>query len=180
VSSKQRMSGTPGAPDPGLAPPSETAGAPASAGAPPAGRGGFRVRTITNSLFEMQSNSVLIAVLLVLALFAIAHPSFYSVRQIQVVLQSSVYVGVIACGMAFLIAMRQLDLSVSSILALTTGIAALLMNHGWNPWLAALAALGCAGLMGLFNSFLVQTVRINASVRSLRTSASTPAPRPFR
>jgi len=120
-------------------------------------------------LFEMESNSVLIAVLLVLALFAVAHPSFYTVHQLQDLLQESVYVGVIACGMTFLIAMRQLDLSVSSILALTAGIAALLMNQGWNPWIAALAALGCAGLMGLINGFLVQTIRINALLATLAT-----------
>lgn len=126
-------------------------------------------RELYRGLFEMQSNSVLIAVMLVLALFALLHPSFYSARQVQVVLQSSVYVGVIACGMSFLIAMRQLDLSVSSILALTAGIGALLMNQGWNPWIAALAALGCAGLMGLVNGFLVQTVRINALLATLAT-----------
>jgi ribose transport system permease protein len=117
----------------------------------------------------MQSNSVLIALVLVLGLFAVAHPSFFSLSQIQIVLQSSVYVGVIACGMAFLIAMRQLDLSVSSILALTAGIAALLMNQGWNPWLAALAALVCAGGMGLLNGFLVQTIGIPALLATLAT-----------
>jgi ribose transport system permease protein len=122
-----------------------------------------------HGLLEMQSNSVTIALGLVLVLFAILHPSFFTARQIQVVLQSSVYVGVIACGMSFLIAMRQLDLSVSAILALTAGIGALLMNEGWNPWLAALAALGCAGLMGLVNGFLVQTVRINALLATLAT-----------
>jgi ribose transport system permease protein len=126
-------------------------------------------RQIYQGIFEFQSNSVLIAVMLVLGLFAVLHPSFYSLRQIQVVLQSSVYVGVIACAMSFLIAMRQLDLSVSSILALTAGIGALLMNQGWNPWLAALAALGCAGLMGLVNGFLVQTIRINALLATLAT-----------
>ena len=48
----------------------------------------------------MQSTSVLIALLLVLGLFAVTHPGFYSLREIQNVLQSSVYVGVIACGLA--------------------------------------------------------------------------------
>jgi len=139
------------------------AGTPPAAQLPPLGERLYR------GIFELQSNSVLIALVLVLVLFAALHPSFYSLRQIQVVLQSSVYVGVIACGMAFLIAMRQLDLSVSSILALTAGIGALLMNQGWNPWLAALAALGCAGLMGLVNGFLVQTIRINALLATLAT-----------
>ena len=126
-------------------------------------------RRSLNPLFEMQSNSVLIALGLLLLLFAVTHPNFFSLAQIQIVLQSSVYVGVIACGMCFLIAMRLLDLSVSSILALTAGIAALLMNHGWNPWLAALAALVCAGAMGVFNGFLVETIGISALLATLAT-----------
>jgi ribose transport system permease protein len=140
-----------------------------SGGGPPPPRRGFDAATVLNPLFEAQSNSVLIALALVLGLFAVTHPAFFSLSQIQIVLQSSVYVGVIACGMAFLIAMRQLDLSVSSILALTAGIAGLLMNQGWNPWLAALAALVCAGAMGLLNGFLVQTIGIPALLATLAT-----------
>jgi len=163
------MSSSQKAPDSELGADAPAGAGPPSGATPPAASRLPSARQVYNGLFEMQSNSVLIAVLLVLGLFALAHPSFYSVRQIQVVLQSSVYVGVIACGMTFLIAMRQLDLSVSSILALTAGIGALLMNQGWNPWLAALAALACAGLMGLFNGFLVQTIRINALLATLAT-----------
>jgi len=137
--------------------------------APPPARRELNIRRILDPLFEMQSNSVLIALGLLLLLFAVTHPEFFSLRQIQIVLQSSVYVGVIACGMCFLIAMRLLDLSVSSILALTAGIAALLMNQGWNPWLAALVALLCAGAMGLFNGFLVQTIGISALLATLAT-----------
>jgi len=133
------------------------------------GRGDLSVRRVLDSLLEVQSNSVLIALALLLGLFAVTHPEFFTLRQIDIVLQSSVYVGVIACGMSFLIAMRQLDLSVSSTLALTAGIAALLMNQGWNPWLAAAAALACACGMGFLNGFLVQTIGISALLATLAT-----------
>jgi ribose transport system permease protein len=164
------MSSTPTAPDGQFAPEGQAVPDPAVPETPQGEPSRFPDgRDLYRGLFEMQSTSVLIALLLVLGLFAVTHPGFYSLREIQNVLQSSVYVGVIACGMAFLIAMRQLDLSVSSILALTAGIGALLMNQGWNPWLAALAALGCAAVMGLINGFLVQTLRINALLATLAT-----------
>jgi ribose transport system permease protein len=156
-------------PDPELEQGAATSAGEASTASAAASRRLPSGRELYRGLFEMESNSVLIAVLLVLALFAITHPDFYTVHEIQNVLQSSVYVGVIACGMSFLIAMRQLDLSVSSILALTAAIATLLMNDGWNAWIAALAAIGCAGLMGLINGFLVQTIRINALLATLAT-----------
>jgi ribose transport system permease protein len=161
------MSSTPTAPDPEFTPGAHDTVE--GSAPPPPDATESRRSTALRGLFEFQSNSVLLALLLVLGLFAVTHPSFYSARQIQVVLQSSVYVGVTACGMAFLIAMRQLDLSVSSVIALTAGIGALLMNLGWNPWLAALTALGCAAAMGLINAFLVQTLRINALLATLAT-----------
>jgi ribose transport system permease protein len=143
--------------------------APIGDGGSGSGSRGLSVRRVAGSVLDMPSLSVIIALGLVLLLFAIAHPSFFSLFQIQNVLQSSVYVGVIACGMAFLIAMRQLDLSVSSILALTAGICALLINAHWNPWLAALAALVLAGVMGAINAFLVVTIGINALLATLAT-----------
>jgi ribose transport system permease protein len=166
------MSSTPKAPDPALAPEGSEASAAAASEpttTPPSRFGGLTGRGLYESLFNQPSFSVLIAVALVLVLLGIAHPSFFSLGQIQDVLQGSVYVGVIACGMAFLIAMRLLDLSVSSILALSAGVAALLMNQGWNPWLAALAALVAGAAMGAFNGFLVVTIRINALLATLAT-----------
>jgi ribose transport system permease protein len=166
------MSSTPKAPDPEVSPTGEQPVAPDGTAAimPPKSRfGGMTGASLYESLFNQPSFSVLIAVALVLVLLGIAHPSFFTLGQIQDVLQGSVYVGVMACGMAFLIAMRLLDLSVSSILALTAGIGALLMNAGWNPWLAALGALVAGAAMGAFNGFLVVTIRINALLATLAT-----------
>jgi ribose transport system permease protein len=71
--------------------------------------------------------------------------------------------------MAFLIAMREIDLSVGSMFGLTLISAALFMQHGMNPWLAAFLGilLGCA--MGLINAILVQFIAIPAIVATLAT-----------
>jgi ribose transport system permease protein len=71
--------------------------------------------------------------------------------------------------MAFLLSMREIDLSVGSMFGLTLVSAALFMQHGMNPWLAALLGvlLGCA--MGLLNAILVQFIAIPAIVATLAT-----------
>src|SRR5689334_7806003 len=84
-------------------------------------------------------------------------------------LQQSVYIGVLAAGMSFLISMREIDLSVGSIFGLTLIISALLMKHGMNPWLAGLIGILLGAACGLLNAVLVQVITIPAIVATLAT-----------
>jgi ribose transport system permease protein len=120
-------------------------------------------------MLEVESNSVLVATVALIVFIGILHPDFLAWGQLKEVVQNSAYVGIIAAGMAFLISMREIDLSVGSMFGLALVISALFMQHGMNPWLAALIGvlLGCA--MGLFNAILVQFVAIPAIVATLAT-----------
>ena len=71
--------------------------------------------------------------------------------------------------MAFLISMREIDLSVGSMVGLSLISAALFMQHGMNPWLAALLGILLGGAMGAFNALLVQVIAIPAIVATLAT-----------
>ena len=97
------------------------------------------------------------------------HPGFFQAGQIKDMLQSSVYVGVMAAGMAFLISMREIDLSVGSNFGLTLIASALLMKHGMDPWPAAVLGIVLGAAMGLFNAILVQFIAIPAIVATLAT-----------
>jgi ribose transport system permease protein len=127
------------------------------------------MRDLGRRALEVESNSVLVATIALIVFIGILHPDFLAWGQLKEVVQNSAYVGIIAAGMAFLISMREIDLSVGSMFGLALVVSALLMQHGMNPWLAALigVALGCA--MGLFNAILVQFVAIPAIVATLAT-----------
>ena len=143
--------------------------APEGARQPPAATGGASARDLGKRMLEVESNSVLIATLALIGFIGVLHPDFLSWGQLKEVVQNSVYVGIIAAGMAFLISMREIDLSVGSMFGLALIVSALLIKHGMNPWLAALLGilLGCA--MGLFNAILVQFIAIPAIVATLAT-----------
>lgn len=126
------------------------------------GRGAMRV-------LRFESTSVLLATLALGAVIGILHPEFLSHSQIRDVLQQSVYVAILASGMAFLIAMREIDLSVGSIFGLTLIIGALFMQSGMNPYLAAGIAICLGGCMGMVNAILVQVISIPAIVATLAT-----------
>ncbi len=133
---------------------------------PPARSG---IRDLGRRTLEVESNSVLIATVALIVFIGILHPDFLAWGQLKEVVQNAAYVGIIAAGMAFLISMREIDLSVGSMFGLSLISAALFMQHGMNPWLAALLGilLGCA--MGLLNAVLVQFIAIPAIVATLAT-----------
>jgi ribose transport system permease protein len=84
-------------------------------------------------MLEVESNSVLIATVPLIGVIGIAHPDFLARGQLKEVVQNAAYVGIIAAGMAFLISMREIDLSVGSMFGLSLIGAALFMQHGMNP-----------------------------------------------
>jgi ribose transport system permease protein len=126
-------------------------------------------RALGRRALEVESNSVLVATIALIVFIGIMHPDFLEWGQLKEVVQNATYVGIIAAGMAFLLSMREIDLSVGSMFGLTLVSAALFMQHGMNPWLAALLGilLGCA--MGLLNAILVQFIAIPAIVATLAT-----------
>jgi ribose transport system permease protein len=133
---------------------------------PPAPAG---LRDLGRRTLEVESNSVLIATVALILFIGVIHPDFLAWGQLKEIVQNASYVGIIAGGMAFLIAMREIDLSVGSMFGLTLIAAALFMQHGMNPWLAALLGilLGCG--LGLINAILVQFIAIPAIVATLAT-----------
>src|SRR4051812_15877005 len=120
-------------------------------------------------MLEVESNSVLIATLALVGFIGILHPDFLAWGQLKDVVQNAAYVGIIACGMAFLISMREIDLSVGSMFGLSLIISAIFMQHGMNPWLAAFIGVALGGVMGLLNAVLVQYIAIPAIVATLAT-----------
>lgn len=120
-------------------------------------------------LADLECGPVTVATLVVVAVISLFHHDFFSWRQMSNVLEQNSYVAILACGLAFLIAMRELDLSVGSMLGLTVICAALLQQDGWNPWLTAVAALGIGAGLGLVNAILVQVVGIPAIIATLGT-----------
>lgn len=114
---------------------------------------------------------VAIAIVALVLLIGAFHPRFLELDQQVSILGNAAYIGILACGMAFLLAMRELDLSVGSIFAVTALACAILIQWGVNPWLAALAALVVGALLGLNNALLIRVVGLPSIVATLATLA---------
>jgi len=127
------------------------------------------VRRGVQRLIGYPASSVSIATIALVVIIGILHPKFVGVGQLEDVLQSSVYTGVMAIGLAYLIAMRDIDLSPGTSFALALIVAAMLMRGGMSPWLAALCALLTGAACGLFNALVVAFIRIPTIITTLAT-----------
>ncbi len=103
-----------------------------------------------------------LGLLVVYALFAtIAPPSFRSVRNFETIARQTTIVGVAALGMTLVIISGGIDLSVGSIVALSTVVIARLLQHGgMGPITAALGGVATAGLFGLISGLLITRLRV--------------------
>jgi ribose transport system permease protein len=127
------------------------------------------VRSAGARIADVESGSVLVATIVLAVAIGVLHPEFFAWDQIKDVLAQSVYVGILAAGMAFLLSMREIDLSVGSMFGLTLIVSALLMRGGMNAWVAATIGVLLGGGLGLVNALLVQVIAIPAIVATLAT-----------
>ena len=111
------------------------------------------------------------AVLLVLIIFlSVVEPQFRTSANVWNVLRADAITIVMACGMTFVILARGIDLSVGSMLALSSMFLGETLTHGW-PGVVAVVAIVAAGTgLGLVNGLLIGKVGINFFVVTLGTS----------
>src|SRR5713101_2834913 len=109
----------------------------ASAEAPWRAAAGDFGQTAARRLTDLESGSVIVATVLLVVVVGIFHHNFLSVTQLKQVAQQASFIALMAVGMSFLLAMREIDLSVGSMFGLTLIIGAVLIRGGMNPWLAA-------------------------------------------
>jgi ribose transport system permease protein len=112
---------------------------------------------------------VLGVALLLLAVFYV--PEFLSSRNLLNVLQQMAIVGVVTLGMHFVIVTAGIDLSVGSILQVTTVVFALLLSHHVALGLAIVLGLGVGAGIGLINGLGVTVLKVQPFVITLGTLA---------
>ena len=103
-----------------------------------------------------------LALLVVFGLFAmIAPPSFRTGRNLETIARQTTIVGMAALGMTLVIICGGIDLSVGSVVALSTVVIAwLLQSGGAGPVTAALGGIAAAAFFGLISGLLITRLRV--------------------
>jgi len=113
---------------------------------------------------------VLLGLLLVLVLFgALVGPQFFRGANLELMARQAAIVCVAAFGMTMVIVSGGIDLSVGSIVALSTVVTALLLNAGIGPLATAVAAVAVCALCGVVNGLLITGLRVVPFIVTLGT-----------
>jgi ribose transport system permease protein len=105
----------------------------------------------------------LLGLAFVVALFAILTGSperYLSATNLRVVLAQTVIVAIGALGMTMIIISGGIDLSVGSVIALTSVVTAVALRAGWSPVAAIAAAIVAGGIIGMLNGTIITTLRV--------------------
>ncbi|MCE5256345.1 MAG: sugar ABC transporter permease YjfF, partial [Spirochaetaceae bacterium] len=118
----------------------------------------------TKSLINQKNLPILVTFVLFIIMFGIGSVSFIGFFSLQNFLNlfiDNAYLIIIAVGMTFVIVSGGIDLSVGSVLALSTMIASSLLEKShWGPLPVILVTLAMGLGLGLFMGYLIQAFEL--------------------
>jgi ribose transport system permease protein len=113
-----------------------------------------------------------LGLLLVVGLFSLSseiRSFFLSYPNLKIILTQTVIVALGAMGMTLIIVSGGIDLSVGSVIALTSVVGALLIQQDWPVVAVVLAVIATGGLCGLFNGSAIAGLRMQPFIITLGT-----------
>ena len=97
--------------------------------------------------------------------------SFFSLSNLLNITRQAGAVSVMAIGMVFVIGVGHIDLSIGSVVAVSSLITAYILRDTGNPVLAVIVAIGFGAIVGLFNGLCVTTIGMPAFLTTLGSQA---------
>ena len=112
----------------------------------------------------------LLGLILVAIIFgALVGPRFFAPTNLELMARQTAIVSIAAVGMTIVIVAGGIDLSVGSMIALTTVVVAQLLRMEMSPLAAALGGIGAAAFCGLVNGVLITRLRVVPFIVTLGT-----------
>ena len=109
----------------------------------------------------------LVGVALLFALLTGSPERYLSAANLRVVLAQTVIVAIGALGMTVVMISGGIDLSVGSVIALASVVAAVALRNGMAPIAAVLAGIAIGGVVGFINGLAITTLRVVPFIATL-------------
>ncbi len=120
------------------------------------------------NFYQRPESSVLLCLVILIVLMGIFKTdTFLSVSNFFNMLKGMSSVGIMAIGMTLIIITAGIDLSVGSIMAVSTMATARLLAEGFHPVLALLGGFGIGVLLGVINGLIITKIKVNPFITTL-------------
>jgi ribose transport system permease protein len=116
---------------------------------------------------RVRGQGLLIVLVAVVVAMWVSSPYFLTVNNLSTAAGVVSVLGVMAVAETAVIIMGEIDVSIGSVMALTSVLIGLLVAKGANPWAASVVAVLAAAAIGLVNGTLVVYFKINSLVVTL-------------
>jgi ribose/xylose/arabinose/galactoside ABC-type transport system permease subunit len=116
---------------------------------------------------RVRGQGLLIVLVVVFVMMWAASPYFLTVNNLSTAAGVVSVLGVMAVAETAVIIMGEIDVSIGSVMAVTSVLIGLLVGQGLNPWGASVVALVVAAAIGFVNGILVVWFKINSLVVTL-------------
>jgi len=114
--------------------------------------------------------SVTVALIVMVIVFGVINPSFFSGENTTNLLRQIVPIMIIGIGQSFVMITGGIDLSIGSVAGMSSMISATLMTRaGMDPWLASIITIAACCSIGLINGVLVSVTKLPAFIATLGT-----------
>ena len=113
--------------------------------------------------------TVFIGLIVLCIAFGIINPLFFSSRNLSNLLRQIAPIVLIGIGQSFVLITGNIDLSIGSIVGMSTMMSAAMMTKGMNPWMATLLTLIASLAVGIVNGYLVAGFKLPPFIATLGT-----------
>ncbi len=118
---------------------------------------------------DVRELTLIVMIALIIIVMASLNPFFFSLSNFRAISIGMAPTAVIVIGMAILLASGGFDLSVGSVMALSSTVVAMLLLAGASIPIAILCGLVLGGFAGLINGLLITMLGINPLIATLGT-----------
>ncbi len=122
---------------------------------------------LIKKIFSIREVSLLLVIIGFSILLSFLSPYFFSVSNLSTTAIGLASDGIIAIGMTVALVLGGFDLSVGSVMALSSVVTGALHLAGVNIWIAAFIGLISGILCGLVNGYLIGKVKLNPFITTL-------------
>ena len=113
--------------------------------------------------------TVTVGLIVLCIVFGVINPNFFNQRNFPNLLRQIAPYLVVGIGQSYVLITGNIDLSIGSVLGMTSMMSATMMTYGVNPWLAALVAISACMVVGIVNGFLVAKCKLPPFIATLGT-----------
>ncbi|MGJ4859704.1 ABC transporter permease [Labrys sp. La1] len=121
--------------------------------------------------FKLKTFGPLAVLVLLVAVFSIAAPNFFTLANLQAILEAATVPAIVAVGMTFVLLQGAIDLSTEGIASLASIVLSVLVANSITGqdlgWAAPVLALGAGAAFGLFNGAVSTFLRMPSLIVTL-------------